>query len=710
MDSAPYEDAGIHRGQGVTLVRPGQAQARRPGMGNGANRPCGGRWKRLIICAFVVLGGCGGGGTPATAGPAPTAAMTAAAGPVITAASQTAVMNGTSGDSAGSLTTAHPASGAILYDVVQMTDRPEGGRSTFDLNAKGQLAFGELDETGQLVGKFYDGTNFHTVAILAGSQQSLPRIALNDVGQVAGQAVFGENVFHAFRWSGATGVVDLGVLAGADESLATDINDRGEVVGVVRRLDQSTPARAVLWRPGAGAIDLGVDGNVYPTLRNNNAGRVMGTTTGRNGFEQAFSWTKAGGPLLLRVPGINFSDARDINARGQIAGLLGRREFTGYLWTPGRSLVEFVGDGPVPFALNDNGTIVGVLQGLSRAFVWTRERGVANLGTFAGGEYSIAWDVNNRGQVVGEAGTLESARAFLWTRQEGLVDLNTRLRNPPPGLQLVSARQINGSGTIVAFTSNNLLVLLVPVAVGNQAPVLGPIRVSGSPRVDVPLAFSDCFTDVDVGDTHRAVWSWGDSTQDAGTINERDGAGTASGKHSYRAAGIYTVKLTLTDSSGKRSIVSRKVAVSGSGTFVAGAGWFVSLPGTYKADMNQSDLAAFAFLYNDASGEPLRAMLQFSVANLSFQSTRFDSQSVAGTQLLYRGSGIVNGKGDYRFEVAMVPAAKSGGETDRIRVRIWHIEPGTQAEVVDYDNKVDTNAVKDSIDGVALEKNTIMVE
>lgn len=664
------------------------------GTRNGINRAASATWKRLVLCALVILGGCGGN-DPAAAGPT---VIAAAAGSVVTAATNTSDMAAAA--PADNVCTAHPTTGTVLYDVVQMTDRPEGSRAMFDLNAKGQLAFGELDDTGQLVGKFYDGTDFHTVGILA-AQESLPKIALNDLGQVAGQAVFGENVFHAFRWSRTTGIVDLGTLPGMDTSLATDINNKGEVVGIAGRLDESVPARAVLWRPGAGPIDLDVSGNVFPTLKNNNAGQVVGTTTGANGFEQAFSWTKTGGPVLLSGEGIAFSDARDINARGQIAGLLGRREFTGYLWTPGHSLLEFVGNGPVPFALNDNGTIAGVIQGLRRGFVWTRERGVVNLGTFAGGEYSIAWDVNNRGQVVGEAGTFESARAFLWTRQEGLVDLNTRLRAPPAGLQLVSARQINDGGTIVAFTSTNLQVLLVPAAAGNQAPVIGPIKVSGSAHAGAPLAFSACFTDVDLRDTHRAVWTWGDGERTAASISELNGSGHASGKHTYRAAGIYTVRLTLTDSGGRQSAASRQVAVGGSGAVVAGTGWFVSPPGAYKADPIQPGLAAFAFLYNQDPGERQGAALQFSVANLHFESTRFDAQPVAGAQRKYRGSGTVNGKGHYEFELGVVSASQSGGKNDRIRMRIWHTGSGTQAETVDYDTRVD---------GVGLDAGTVTVE
>ncbi|UUZ54537.1 hypothetical protein LP419_40590 [Massilia sp. H-1] len=353
-----------------------------------------------------------------------------------------------------------------LYDVVQMTDRPDAARATFDLNGKGQLAFGELDETGQLRGRFYDGGNFHAVGMLA-VQESAPKIALNDMGQVAGQAVFGENVFHAFRWSRASGIADLGLLAGTDESLATDINNKGEVVGVARRLDQSVPARAVLWRPGARPIDLRVRGTVFPTLKNNDAGQVAGTTTGENGFEQAFSWTKSGGPLLLCGKGIRFSDARDINAKGQIAWPAGAARIHRLFMVAGLQSVRvcrrWAGAVRTQRPWHDRRREAGTQPRLCGP-----ARGAVNLGTFAGGSYSIAWDVNLREQVVGEAGTLESAPSC----GPGAAVWSTSIRGFTTGLlslQLVSARQINDSGTIVAFTSNNILVLLVPVPVAASA-------------------------------------------------------------------------------------------------------------------------------------------------------------------------------------------------------------------------------------------------
>ncbi|MCG2584722.1 hypothetical protein [Massilia sp. TS11] len=348
-----------------------------------------------------------------------------------------------------------------LYDILQISEHPDAGHWSFDLNAKGQLAYAERDDEGNLFASFWTGNQHLRVARLA-DQESVARIALNVRGQIAGQGLFGENRFHTFRWDATSGLTELCPLPCADESIATDLNARGEVVGVSRRLDQATPARAVLWQPGRTAEDLHVPGDVFPSLRVNQAGEVAGTSTVPQGFEQAFYWSRARGTILLE-PSLSFSIASAINSAGQVAGVLGRGTYRGFRWTPGGALLEFGEQGAIPRALNSQGNIAGTQIGVSAGFFWSYRTGLIDVGKLPGGTYSAAFDLNDRDEIVGEADSSSGSRAVMWTPRTGLLDLNQRLRSPPPGLVLVSARQINAQGVIVAFTNENLLVLLIPV-------------------------------------------------------------------------------------------------------------------------------------------------------------------------------------------------------------------------------------------------------
>jgi probable HAF family extracellular repeat protein len=72
---------------------------------------------------------------------------------------------------------------------------------------------------------------------------------INNQGQVVGYSDLKGNAnFHAFLWARGTGMQDLGTLTGDANSLATAINDTGDVVGV--SLDANFNPRAFLWENG----------------------------------------------------------------------------------------------------------------------------------------------------------------------------------------------------------------------------------------------------------------------------------------------------------------------------------------------------------------------------------------------------------------------------------------------------------------------------
>ena len=80
-------------------------------------------------------------------------------------------------------------------------------------------------------------------------------LAINDADQITGESALpGSQAAHAFLWTKATGMQDLGTLPGDTLSAGLGINDTGDIVGA--SLDAPPPfgnARAVLWHNGQAA-------------------------------------------------------------------------------------------------------------------------------------------------------------------------------------------------------------------------------------------------------------------------------------------------------------------------------------------------------------------------------------------------------------------------------------------------------------------------
>ncbi len=85
-----------------------------------------------------------------------------------------------------------------------------------------------------------------------------------------------------------------------------------------------------------------------------------------------------------------------------------------------------------------------------RAFLWTPDTGMQDLGTFPGGDNSSAFGVNSHGIVIGDsAGVVNGnfySHAFAWTRAGGMRDIGVL-----PGGTYSLAIGINGSGLIVGY-------------------------------------------------------------------------------------------------------------------------------------------------------------------------------------------------------------------------------------------------------------------
>ncbi len=90
------------------------------------------------------------------------------------------------------------------------------------------------------------------------------------------------------------------------------------------------------------------------------------------------------------------------------------------------------------------------------------------------------------------------------------------------------------------------------VTVNNVNPVTSIDNLAQpNPQFILPIVhtldFYGSFTDVGTQDTHTAIWDWGDSTTNSGTVVESGGSGTVTGSHVFMLPGIYIVTLTVTD-------------------------------------------------------------------------------------------------------------------------------------------------------------------
>jgi hypothetical protein len=228
------------------------------------------------------------------------------------------------------------------------------------------------------------------------------------------------------------------------------------------------------------------------------------------------------------------------------------------------------------------------------------------------------------------------------------------------------------------------------VTVNNVAPTVGPITAPTDPvQANTPIDVSAGFSDPGTLDTHTAIWDWGDSQTSAGTVNERNGSGSATGSHTYLAPGVYTIRLTVTDDDGGSadSIFQYVVVYDPSAGFVTGGGWIDSQPGAYAPDPTLAGKASFGFVsrYKKGANVPTgNTEFQFKVADLNFRSTIYDWLVIAGAQAKFKGEGTINGAEGYGFMLTARDGEMSGSDgTDKFRIKIWSIATGA----VIYDNQ-----------------------
>jgi uncharacterized repeat protein (TIGR01451 family) len=257
-------------------------------------------------------------------------------------------------------------------------------------------------------------------------------------------------------------------------------------------------------------------------------------------------------------------------------------------------------------------------------------------------------------------------------------------------LESTDSKGAKSSDTTTVTVSNKAPVVTI------TAPAFGALyakTATTNPTVTVNASF----TDAGKNDTHTApaggscTVTWDDGMPNStGTVTEtpQSGLGACTSSHVYTVPGVYTIRVTVTDDDGSAGYAETMIVVyDSSAGFVTGGGWIDVQPGSYTADPTLSGRANFGFnsQYKKGATVPTgNTEFQFQVANLNFHSEKFDWLVVSGFKSQFRGTGTINGSGNYKFTLTAYDGqVGGGGGIDRFRIVISDAVSGA----VVFDNR-----------------------
>jgi probable HAF family extracellular repeat protein len=243
--------------------------------------------------------------------------------------------------------------------------------------------------------------------------------ALNNLDEAAGYTSEGNGVFHATAWNHDGTVSDLLTLNGFDSSLASGINDSGEMVGVSFSSQNLANEAGFRWTASTGM--QAIDGSATANGINAN-GDIAGSTVN----QLAAIFTATGTTINLGTLG-DFSIAIAVNDIDHAVGYSPVQSGgpTHAFFYNGTTLQDLgslqTGDRMVASSLNDSDLVVGTsnLNGNALAWVWSATTGIEDLNTLipanSGWVLTVASGVDQNGNIVG-AGVIGGAvHGFLLT-------------------------------------------------------------------------------------------------------------------------------------------------------------------------------------------------------------------------------------------------------------------------------------------------------
>jgi probable HAF family extracellular repeat protein len=258
---------------------------------------------------------------------------------------------------------------------------------------------------------------------------------------------------------------------GYRNSFAYSVNDHGEAVGwsntTLNPVDSASTVHASLFRRNR-SIDLGtLGGSSSKAYAINNNNIIVGVSELANRQQRAFRYAHGKMVALNPLPGGKYSVAFNVNNTGAIVG---GSEVPGdstkplvhaVLWRGGTPLdLGALGnkESSIAYAINDHGDVVGVSGVRSQETVFLYSQGeMRDLGV-----RGQAFAINDQRQIVGSLDPEERhrPRGFIWDNG-ALHDLNSLLPNSRYSIE--AAFRINNRGQILCrgYGDGHLRALLL---------------------------------------------------------------------------------------------------------------------------------------------------------------------------------------------------------------------------------------------------------
>jgi hypothetical protein len=280
--------------------------------------------------------------------------------------------------------------------------------------------------------------------------------------------------------------------------------------------------------------------------------------------------------------------------------------------------------------------------------------------------------------------------------------------------------------TTITCTDDGIYKITLTVSDGVNAPVVknGTLTVANLPPVvtvtspfsgaffivGTPVTVTASITDPGSNDTFTAStctfnWDGGGATSVGAPVGS-----TCSKSNLFAAAGVYTVTVTGTDDDGGVGVGSVLIVVfDPDAGFVTGGGQIDSPAGAYRPNVSLSGIGQFNLnvkYHQDTIVPTGQNQFTFQAGDFNFRATAYDWLVVSGAKAQYKGSGQVNGSGDYSFLLTVTDGdADGGGGLDKFRLKV--VEKATSTVI--YDNAFGSSEDMDIANPQVLRQGSIVI-